>query len=81
MSDYESIIRTAVAMRALADSRLAQLGATVTQRAEPESCQHPAQYRIARRTFGQSGEHWTCAACGYEHDDPEPGSEEAVDGR
>lgn len=78
MYDQESLIRTAVAMRALADSLLAQLGATVTQRQEPERCQHPKQHRISRTTFG-GGEHWTCGACGYEHD-VEPG-EEIVDGR
>lgn len=76
---YEGVVRTAIALRTLADALLAQLGVTATSEPPAPACDHPAARRRQRAAFGQAGEHWTCGVCGYEHDDD--GSTEALDGR
>ena len=78
---HEGIVRTAIALRTLADALLAQLGVTATteQPAPAPSCEHPPAQRRQRAAFGQNGEHWTCGVCGYEYDDD--GVTEALDGR
>ncbi len=80
MSEYEALVRTAMAIRSMADAMLAQLGAVIVPAGHEAQCDHPAGKRVPRNAFGQRGEHWTCGVCGYEHDDEEPATT-PVDGR